>query len=104
VDTNFRATVSAVKVVRKGHSARMRVTCPATAPGCFVSLTGRVGARAAFKTHYLTLTPGAAQIVKVKVKAKAAKGLRKRSKLKISAMTAGSTLAPATARGKLKKQ
>lgn len=104
VSTAFRARVTRVKVASTRRTAKVSVACPASAPGCAVALTGKVNSRKAFKTRALAIKPGASAAVKVKLARSAAKRLRaKGGKLKVTATTGYSSLAPSSKTAKVSK-
>jgi hypothetical protein len=102
VNTAVRAKVKKVKVAKNRRTVTVTLKCPIAA--CAVGLTGKVGSKRAFAPAYVPLTSRAAVRSRFKISAKARKVLLKKGgKLKISAATAGSTLAPATKTVKIAK-
>lgn len=96
--TAFHAKVQKVKVAKNRRSAKLRISCPAIAPGCIVVVTGKVLGMTAFKQKGVAVTPGKTRGVKVKLARGARLQLRSRKggRLKVTATTIGSTIGPAS--------
>lgn len=96
--TGYRARVGKAKLSKTRRSARMRVVCPASSPkGCYVRLTAKVAGRKAAKPKLVLLGRNSAQTVTVRLTKSAAKRLKRRGgKLRMTALTALSSLPQST--------
>jgi len=93
--TAYRGKVSAIKVAKSRKSARITVSCPASAPkGCLVTLNGVVAGKKAFAQKQVIVLRNAKKAFTVKFTKVAANRLKKKGgSLKVTALTSFSTLA-----------
>jgi hypothetical protein len=104
--TAYRATVGAIKVASNRRSAKVTVSCPASAPkGCLVALNGVVAGRKAFASKTIVVLRNATRTFTVALsRATTARLNAKGGSLSVSALTAFSSRSAVTRSVKLARR
>ncbi|MGH2840278.1 MAG: hypothetical protein ACRDKY_05565 [Solirubrobacteraceae bacterium] len=93
-----RATIKSLKMAKNFRSVKVKLRCPtAAASSCRVTLRGKLAGKTATMKKVATVARGASKTVTLKLTSKARQRLSATGgKLKVTAKTAGSTLAAAS--------
>ena len=96
--TRYRARITSLKVASNRRSAKVTLSCPATAPKrCVVKLKGAISGRRAFASKQIVMLRNTRKTLTMKLTSASSKRLTKKGgSLKASAATSYSSLAAAS--------
>lgn len=102
--TGYRATLGSLKLAKSRKSAKVKVSCPASAPkGCLVRVTGKVGGKKGTATKDLLLLRNTSQTITVRLSSAAVKRLKQKGgTVQLTAKTVQSSLGASSKSARVK--